>query len=119
MPTGGGKSLCNQIPVLLRAGTASVVLPLIGLMQDQLEALRQFGVEAAFLNSSLDAASQREVEKRLLGGDLKLPYVAPERLLTGRFLDLLDRAQPNLFAIDEAHCVSQWGCMISARRVQH
>jgi ATP-dependent DNA helicase RecQ len=109
MPTGGGKSLCYQIPALLREGTAVVVSPLIALMQDQVEALRQLGVAAAFLNSSLDAPAQNDVERRFLGGGLKLLYVAPERLLTARFLDLLEHTNVSLFAIDEAHCVSQWG----------
>ncbi len=109
MPTGGGKSLCYQIPALLREGCAVVVSPLIALMQDQVDALRQLGVEAAFLNSSLDAAAQREVEQRFAAGALKLLYVAPERLLTERCLDLIGRTSVALFAIDEAHCVSQWG----------
>ncbi|TCJ18585.1 DNA helicase RecQ [Parasulfuritortus cantonensis] len=113
MPTGGGKSLCYQLPALLRTGVGIVVSPLIALMQDQVDALRQNGVAAAFLNSSLDWRAALDIEAAARRGELKLLYVAPERLVTERFLQLLDElaAGPGLalFAIDEAHCVSQWG----------
>ncbi len=108
-PTGGGKSLCYQIPALLRDGPGIVISPLIALMQDQVTALRQLGVRAAFLNSTLSAQEQRAVATDLRGGELDLLYLAPERLVREDTLDLLASAHPSIIAIDEAHCVSQWG----------
>lgn len=109
MPTGAGKSLCYQIPAIVRPGVAVVISPLIALMQDQVDALTELGVRAAFLNSTQDWQSSREVEQAFISGQIDLLYVAPERLLTDRCMELLTKGQVALFAIDEAHCVSQWG----------
>jgi len=109
MPTGGGKSLCYQIPAITLPGTCVVVSPLISLMKDQVESLRANGVRAAFLNSSLDTGAQRQVEESFFQEDIDVLYVSPEKLVSQAFLPMLRRARINLFAIDEAHCISAWG----------
>lgn len=109
MPTGGGKSICYQIPALILDGVTIVVSPLIALMKDQVDGLKANGIEAEFLNSSLEINEQNEITERLLNGDIKILYVSAERLVSPQFLKILKKIKPNLFAVDEAHCISSWG----------
>ncbi|KAA9346051.1 DNA helicase RecQ [Adhaeribacter soli] len=109
MPTGGGKSLCYQVPALVKPGLCVVVSPLIALMKDQVEALREYGVKAEYLNSTQSSREQEQIENACLAGELKLLYVSPEKLLSAGFFNFLKRLPLNLFAIDEAHCISSWG----------
>ncbi len=109
MPTGGGKSLCYQIPALIRPGCGIVISPLIALMQDQVNAMRELGLRASYLNSTQDSLTSQGVERALRDGELDLLYIAPERLNQNRTLNLLRQSDISLFAIDEAHCVAQWG----------
>jgi ATP-dependent DNA helicase RecQ len=109
MPTGGGKSVCFQIPAVTLPGTCIVVSPLISLMKDQVEGLRANGIAAAFINSAIDSREQLRVEESFYAGELDLLYVSPEKLVSGNFVSILKRGKINLFAIDEAHCISAWG----------